>query len=553
MSALTRFLFSRDASRRGDISFLAILFGTLYLQFLGRLPLLEPDEGRYADIPREMLESGDFLTPFLNYVKYFEKPPLIYWLNALSMKLLGENEFAARLPSALCGVLTILFVYHVGRTLFGRRQGLTAALMLGSSAGFMIQNRMILTDIPLTFCLTAALGCFVLANREGERRAALYYHLFYLFAALAVLAKGLIGMVLPAGVIFFYILLTRRWRLFREMRLPTGLLLFFLVGAPWFILVSLKNPEFARFFFIHEHFERFLTKVHGRYQPLWFFIPILLVGMLPWSVLIPSSFRGIWKDRRESGGEARLYLAIWFILIFLFFSKSNSKLIPYILPVYPAAALLMGDMIIRTLDGETRSLWLSVRIMAGLMMIVGVAGVVAPPFVPDQVLSPTAGALIGGLFFLQGVVAAVAARRKEPIILVTGVTGIAALLMLAGPPLVLERVAEHKQLRSIGKELRRVAPPDAVVVSQGVLQGLSFYAQRRVVLLGGVGELEFGSLQGDQKGWFIDYPELALLWDSVKPVYLVIRKKDLPELRSKVRASVRVLQENRKQVLVCNR
>ncbi len=552
-SKINGFLFSRDASRRTDLTFLALLFGTVYLQFLGRLPFLEPDEGRYAEIPREMLESGDFITPFLNYVKYFEKPPLIYWLNALSMKLFGQNEFAARLPSALCGVLTILFIYHLGRTLFGRRQGMVAALILGSSAGFMIQNRMILTDIPLTFCLTTALGCFILAAREGERRAGLYYHLFYVFAALAVLAKGLIGMVLPGGVIFFHLLLTRRWRLLREMRLPTGLLLFFLVGAPWFLLVSLKNPEFARFFFIHEHFERFLTKVHGRYQPLWFFIPILLVGMLPWSLLIPSSFRGIWKGRREAGGESRLYLAIWFILIFLFFSKSNSKLIPYILPVYPAAALLMGDMIVRTLDGESRPFWPFVRIMAGIMMIVGIAGMVAPPYVPDGVLTTVAGALIGGLFFIQGLVAAVAAHRKEPVILVTGVTMTALLLMLVGPPLVLDKVAQQKQLRGFGQELLRQAPPDAVVISQGVLQGLSFYARRRVVLFGGVGELEFGSLQGDHKGWFIDYTELVTLWDSTKPVYLVINRKELPELRSKVHNPIRLLQENRKRVLVGNR
>lgn len=553
MSRVTDFLVSREGDRRKDVTFLALLFGTVYLQLLGRLPFLEPDEGRYAEIPREMLESGDFITPFLNYVKYFEKPPLIYWLNALSMKLLGQNEFAARLPSALCGVLTILFVYVLGRKLFGRRQGLVAALILGSSAGFMIQNRMILTDIPLTFTLTAALGCFILAAREGERRAGLYYHLFYVFAALAVLAKGLIGMVLPGGVIFFYLLLTWRWRLLREMRLPTGLLLFLLVGAPWFLLVSLKNPEFARFFFIHEHFERFLTKVHGRYQPFWFFVPIMLVGMLPWSVLIPASFRGVWKERRDAGGDGRLYLATWFILIFLFFSKSNSKLIPYILPVYPAAALLIGDMIVRTLDGERRPLWGSVWIMAGLMILIGIAGMVAPPFVPDQVLTATAGALIGGLFLIQGLVAAWASRRKEPVTLVTGVTLLALLLMLAGPPLVLERVADHKQLRDFGQEVLRVAPPDAAVISQGVLQGLSFYAQRRVIILGGVGELEFGSQQGDHTGWFIGYPELAALWGSSRPVYLVIKKKDLLELESRVLTPVRILRENRKQVLATNR
>ena len=553
MLFLTGFLFSRDGSLRKDLTALGLLFGAVYLQFLGRLPLMEPDEGRYAEIPREMLETGDFITPYLNYVKYFEKPPLIYWLNALSMKFLGQNEFAARLPSALCGVLTILFVYYLGRRLFGRRQGIVAALLLGSSAGFMIQNRLILTDIPLTFCLTTALGCFILATREGESRAGLYYHLFYLFSALAVLAKGLIGLVLPGGVIFFYLLLTRRWRLLAEMRLPTGLLLFFLVGAPWFVLVSLRNPEFARFFFIHEHFERFLTKVHGRYQPFWFFVPIIIVGMLPWSLLIPASFRGIWRERREPGGESRLYLAVWFLLIFFFFSKSNSKLIPYILPVFPAAALLAADMLVRTMDGEQRSLWFPVRVMAGLMMTLGVAGAAAAPYVPDGVLSAGAGLLIGTLFFGEGAVAAWAVRRKDPQLLVTGVTGIALLMVLVGPPLVLDRVAEFKQLKVFGETIRREAPADAVVIGEGVRQGLSFYSQRRVVLLGGVGELEFGSQQGNHAGWFIGFPELFTLWDSNRPVYLVINKSELPKLEAQVHTPVRIICKNRNQFLVTNR
>lgn len=542
-----------EPRRRTDLIFLALLFGIVYLQFLGRVPLLEPDEGRYAEISREMLESGDFLTPFLNYVHYFEKPPLLYWMNAFSMKLLGQNEFAVRLPCALFGVLTILFVYHLGRTLFGRREGLAAALILGSSLGFMVQSRLILTDIPLTFFLTTALGCFILATREGENRAGLYYYLFYFFAALAVLAKGLIGIVLPGGVVFFYILLTGRWRLLREMRLPAGLLLFLAISVPWFVRVSLKNPEFARFFFLHEHIQRFLTKAHSRYQPFWYFIPILLVGLLPWSLLIPSSFRGVWRARRERGGEARLFLAVWFVLIFLFFSISNSKLIPYILPVYPAAALLIGEMMVRTMDGQSRPLWIPVRIMAGLMMILGIAVAAASRFLPEHVLSGIAGALIGGLLFIQGLVAALAAKHKNPVILLTGLTGTALMLMLAGLPLVLNRVAERKSCRSLGQAICRLAPPNTAVVSQGVRHGLSFYAHRRIIIAGGSGELEFGSRLGDHRAWFIDNRQFSALWDSDRPVFAVINKSDLPEFQATVHAPARIHLENRKNVLISNK
>src|SRR6185369_8327593 len=222
-------------------------------------------------------ERGDLITPTLNHVKYFEKPPLLYWLNAASIKLFGTSEFAARLPSALCGLATVLATYLIARKLYDRRTALISATILGTSAGFVLQSRIILTDMLLTFCLTAALGAFIVASqREGRRSSPLPWYLFYLFCALAVLAKGLIGIVFPGGIIFFYLLLSKRWKLLAEMRIATGLLLFLAVTTPWFVAVSLRNPEFARFFFIHEHFERFTSTVHGRYQPMWFFLPVLL-------------------------------------------------------------------------------------------------------------------------------------------------------------------------------------------------------------------------------------------------------------------------------------
>ena len=136
-----------------DLLILAVILGIPFFQYLGGLPLIDPDEGRYAEIPREMLQSGDLVTPTLNYVKYFEKPPLLYWINSASLKIFGQNEFAARFPSALCGLLTVLATYIIARHLYGRRAALISALVLGTSAGFVLQSRMILTDMLLTFCL----------------------------------------------------------------------------------------------------------------------------------------------------------------------------------------------------------------------------------------------------------------------------------------------------------------------------------------------------------------------------------------------------------------
>jgi len=553
VKSILRFITATAGSARRDLTTLTLVFGIAFFQFLGRFPLMEPDEGRYAEIPREMLERGDFVTPLLNYVKYFEKPPLHYWLNALSLSVFGENEFAARFPGALCGLLTVLFTYHMGRKLFGRREGMLAALVLGSATGFLVQSRINFIDMTLTFCMTAALGCFLLASRPDEKRKGLYYHLFYIFAALAVLAKGLIGLVLPGAVIFLYLLVCRRWRLLGEIRLLTGIPLFLAVAAPWFVLVSLRNPEFARFFFIHEHFERFLTKVHGRYQPFWFFIPILLLTMLPWSFFVPQALAKAWRERKAAGGESLIYLILWAGFIFLFFSKSNSKLIPYILPVFPALALLVGRMFCTILDGEELPARVTMA-LATVLCIVGLGAMVYPHVATRPDLSGVGGLVAGGIFLAEGVLAFVVVRYRDGQRLFLTLCAGGLLLAVVGPHFFYERISQR---RASSKELclmvRKVAGPDTVVASFGYEQGLPFYSHRRVVVVGGIGELEFGSKQGDQSAWFMEIDRFIPIWDSPRHVVALLRQGDLDRLMSMAKGQVRILGEDRRKLLITNR
>lgn len=236
----------------------------LYLAPLGSYPLMEPDEGRYAEIPREMVESGDFVTPRLNYVKYFEKPVLLYWANAANFMLFGENEFAARLFPALCALGGVFVTAAFGASLYGRRAGFIAGAVTATSLLYFAIGTINITDMPLTFFLTLAFASFYTARTSGRKR---WYVVFYLASALAVLTKGLVGVFLPRLVIFVYILLTREWRLFVEPLYLPGLLLFFAACVPWFWLVCRENPDFFRFFFVQEHFLRYTTKMHGRYEP----------------------------------------------------------------------------------------------------------------------------------------------------------------------------------------------------------------------------------------------------------------------------------------------
>ncbi|KAF0218675.1 MAG: glycosyl transferase family [Geobacteraceae bacterium] len=553
MKFITSFLTEKQVSARKDLSLLLLFFGVSFFQFLGKIPLLEPDEGRYAEIPREMLERGDFITPLLNYVKYFEKPPLHYWLNALSFTIFGENEFAARFAGTLCGLLGVLLTYHIGRKLFDRRVGLLSALILGTSVGYLAQSRINFTDMTLTFCLSAALGCFILATRDEEPGKGLYYHLFYIFAALALLAKGLIGIVLPGAIIFLYLLLTKRWMLLKEMRLLTGIPLFLLICAPWFILVSMRNPEFARFFFIHEHFERFLTRVHGRYQPFWYFLPVLAGCMLPWSIFIPAAVKRVWKERRTEGWDHRLFLLLWAAIIFLFFSKSNSKLIPYILPVFPALSILIGDTFSAVFDGKFKPLKIQAYVVAGFLAILG-AGLILYPYVaPKPAISTAGGAVMGMIFLCGGVFALRSTFKASAVALFASLALFSFTFGIIGPPFILSGIAERKSLKELGSLAGEKAGSDTMLVSFGFNQGLSFYAKRRVIIVENRGELEFGSKQGDQSAWFIDRPQFGRQWDSSAPVVALLKEAELNELKGFVKAPIKVLGKQGKKILITNR
>ncbi|HSQ78832.1 MAG TPA: phospholipid carrier-dependent glycosyltransferase, partial [Nitrospirota bacterium] len=312
---------------------------------LGNRALSVPDEGRYVEIPREMVSTGDYITPRLNGVKYFEKPVLFYWLESLSIRLFGLHEFTLRLWPALCALFGCLAVYVAGRRLYGRRSGLIASVVLATNLLYYGLGRAIVLDMPVTALLTGALFSFLIGMHEvpGLRRR-LFLWSFYAFSALAVLTKGLIGVFIPGMVIVAWIMVLGEWRVLKTMYLPTGLALFLLIAAPWHVMVMRANPEFFHFYFIQEHFLRYLTTMHSRYQPPWFFIPVILLGLFPWSVFLVQAIRhnlpSTWRERHEH--RDALFLILWAGLVFLFFSASDSKLVPYILPVFPPLALLIG-------------------------------------------------------------------------------------------------------------------------------------------------------------------------------------------------------------------
>ncbi|WP_413674096.1 glycosyltransferase family 39 protein [Massilia cellulosiltytica] len=498
---------------------LLIVFAAVLLYALGARTLVPPDEGRYAEMAREMFASGDWITTRLNGIKYFEKPPLQTWMNALSFTLFGLGDWQARLWTGLCGLLGVVLTGVAGTRVFGARIGFYAALVLGSSFYWVACSQIDSLDMGLSGMMTVALCALLIAQRddasESERRN--WMLVCWAGMALSVLSKGLIGLVLPGGVLVFYTIFSRDWAIWKRLHLVKGLLLFFLIATPWFVLVGLKNPEQPHFFFVHEHFDRFLKKEHHREAAWYIFFVLLAAGSVPWvGVLVQSLIGAARRDGETTKFRPRLMLLVWVAFITLFFTKSNSKLPGYILPVFPAVALLVAVY----LDAGTRR---GRMVTAALTALLGVGFLVTVPFMlkfakhaGEDVLYAAyqPWVLAAGLVLLiGGCLALLYARQmlRDLFVVVLAVAGFAGtqLLLVGFEPIGQVRAGVNllPALKAAG-----AANPAVKVYSVGIYeQSLTFYLGRPVTLVDYRDEFDFG-LQQQPELTIPTIPEFVARW-----------------------------------------
>ena len=330
-----------NQSNRRDRVLLLFLAMAVAFPFLGSFGLLEPDEGRFAQIGREMAASGDFLVPRLNGIEQFYKPPLVYWISAMGYRIFGVTEWVARLPSALAFVGILWLTGWMGWRLAGRKVGWMAALILASMVEPYALGRQITLDMSLTFWVTAALACLVGVGTEvhGKR----FGYLFFLCMGLGFLAKGPMAWVVPLSGAIPWVWMAKKSG--KRVILPwkSGALLTFGVAMSWFVVVCLKYPELWNYFLGYELVERFASTTHGRSKPWWFFLPVLAVGTVPWTGFLPGLVRQAWTKIREGKMEPVSWaLGASFVIPFVVVSCSGSKLLTYILPIYPSLALMLA-------------------------------------------------------------------------------------------------------------------------------------------------------------------------------------------------------------------
>src|SRR3989338_3885560 len=509
---------------------LLIAIALIWFANLEYRTLIKPDEGRYAEIPREMVASGDWGTPRLNELKYFEKPPLQYWATATAYTLFGEHQWTSRLWAGLTGFAGILLVWFAGLRLFGREAAGYAALLLSSSLLYVLMAHINTLDMGVTFFLTLGILGLLLAQAQADvwkRRN--WMLIAWAGLALAVLSKGLMGIILPGAALFLYCVIQRDFGVLKRMHWLPGIAVFFTISVPWFVLVMQANPEFFERFFIYEHYQRFTTTVHGRYHPWHYFIPILLAGALPWTVLM---FDAMWRTLRNSSlpngkfNSAR-FLLIWAVFIYVFFSMSGSKLPSYLLPMFPVLALLMGR---RIAEMRARILCWQVApaIPVALVLLVLALNVDKFADTPGQIeLYPHYGSwlVVAALVSLGGLLTGMLLlwREKKPSAVV--VLALSALLSAQVGLSGYETIARERSANHIAEAIRAEVKPGIPFYSVLTYeQTLPFYLKRTFTLVQYQDEMAYGIQQEPQR-WVPTIEEFAGVWATqpealaIMPVY----------------------------------
>ncbi len=524
-----------------DVLVLVLIFGGLLAFRLGSAPLANPDEGRYSEVPREMVASGDWVTPRLNGVPYFEKPPLMYWIVAACERALGPSEWAVRLAPALFALGGILATYGTARRIYGRDAGFWAAVVLGTSLLYLALGRIVLLDMALSVLMSATLFCFILGVRErpGAARRLFFYGL-YASSALATLTKGLEGFLVTGAVMFLWLLAFNQWGRLRPLYLPSGIALFLAVAAPWHLLVASRNPGWAHFYFIYEHWERFTDKDHGRVLPFWIYAPIVILGFFPWTGFLWSSLRdalaGGWARRRENAQA--WFFATWAAFIFLFFSASQSKLIPYILPLFPPLAVLTGRWLAATFQMPDAFARMKVGLrtfgfLCGLLAAALCVSVLRPGVIRDsdqaQALAPYAF-VIAAILVMGGIRALVPrgdTGGRGAAVAMTATLAFMIGVLTYAMPIVDQR--STKELAAAAAA--RARPGDRVYHYHAFFHDFTYYAGRTVGLVDYRDELELQFLDpGERDARFIDDQEFRREWAGPGRVFLVARIRDAAAL-----------------------
>jgi 4-amino-4-deoxy-L-arabinose transferase-like glycosyltransferase len=575
-----------------------LVFALIYVGSAFTPALQDDADSTHAEAAREMFVAGDYVTLHVNGVRYLEKAPLMYWLMALSYRLFGVNEFAARFPTVLAMFLLVLLAGRWATRAFGPRAGVYASLFVCTTAGYYLFTRIAIPEAILSLLIASSFYFFLTALEQHDPWRS---YAGYATLALAVLTKGLVALVFVGVTAVIFVLITGTWRRWHEFRLPTGLLLFFLIAAPWHLLAGFRNPHFFWFYFVNEHFLRFLGKRYPHdYNkvPAALYWSLHLVWLFPWSLYLPLALRRIKRDLSDVSrigahaafaARTRLLCWIWAGVVLTFFSLSTSQEY-YTLPAYLPLLLLLAAATAEEASSPTRS-WLAgsaaavavVSMISGGILIAGLWTSRSLPFVSD--ISTVLGQhnlaedtlsmshildLTGQSFAALRLPAALAAFalligpalalwfafNRKPFVALWS-TVLTMLLFLLAAHIALGRFDPYLSSRKLAERIaQESAPGDEVAIygDQAFGSSLLFYLKRQIYLVNGrTTSMWFGSTYPDAPRIFLDDADLLRDWSSARRLFLFVPPHQRARVDSLIPDGKFVVAESSGKIIYSNR
>lgn len=549
-----------------DLLFFAVIFAIFYGIWLGSHALFTPDEGRYSEVAREMLATHDFITPRLNGIVFLHKPVLYYWLQASAMKMFGISEWALRFWPALLGVFGCLMTYFAGRVLFDRRTGILSALILATSPLYYGAAHYANLDLEVAVFVSTALLFFVMGMQaKTAKQRTIFLLLAYVFSAFAALTKGLIGIVFPMMIMGLWLMILYHWHRIKELRLLIGIVIFAMITVPWYVLVQKANPQFFQFFFLTQQFSRFLTTQSFNNQvPIWFYVPIVVIGLFPWTLFVVQAFhqkiKAIWQDRYHHSTE--LFLLLWFTVIFIFFSIPHSKTIGYILPIFPALALLIGHYLSVVWDEKSKGISVAGLIFIGLSAVIFLVCLIAPSVKAMHVANNLHSYIyiIGMGFLVAGLLVFLTrSRPKKYFIGILTVLMVVVLLTLSASL----SAFNQKSAKPLAMQIKPyLTSDDEIVTFYKYYQDLPVYLERRAVVVSDWetpmhdnwrSELWYGTKYQDTHEWLISEDAFWHRWNGKKRLFVFTDKGSYERIKQKAKNKLYFIGEQNHIILISNK
>lgn len=546
-------------------SLLAFLCCAIIFSFmLGSRPLSSPDETRYSSVSLEMVRTHDYITPRVNTIKFLDKPVLFYWVQAASIQLFGLHNISLRLVPALFACLGCLAIFILAFKIYDRQTAWLALLMLSTAPLYFMSAHYINMDMAIAALITLCLTCFYLALMATSNiHRKLFLYGCYIFAGLGFLTKGLIGFVLPGLIIMMWIIWQRQWSVLKWIFSPVGFILFLLITLPWLFAVQYANPDFFHYFFIFEQFDRFSQSGFNNMMPWWFYLVVIILTLLPWSILIIPVLLYFVKSRTNQSYQFEKFLITWIVVVLVFFSLPHSKIISYILPLVPPLILLLARgtmLIIKNKVYSARYTFLNVVVFF-LMTIAIITALYWYEYYQSLFVAKFYIYIIIALFAMTTFINYVYYRTGSWLAQII-TTGIFMLLLFA---IVLFSIQwPSTSIAPIGKKLQVILKPEDKIVTYDIYPyELSFYVNRPIMVVANwnkeilqkdnwKGHFWYGATSEQKQNLLLTSNQFWQLWGTKQTVYLIMTSSVYSHLKSTMPNLEHVIEQTPNEVLLVN-